>query len=81
MCYNIQVSYSSCGDLLTIIGGLQIFELKLGIGWSWANQGISLVDFIQLGAYELIELEKYAYVACYEWIEWINWLVTKFGLI
>jgi hypothetical protein len=32
------------GDLLEIIDGLKIFELKLAIGWSWANQGISLVD-------------------------------------
>ena len=33
---------------------------SLLIGWSWANQGISLVDHLNLGAYELIELDKYA---------------------
>jgi hypothetical protein len=35
-------------------------------------KGISLVDHIYLDAYELIELEIYAYVTCYEMIEWIN---------
>jgi hypothetical protein len=30
-CYNIQVSYSSCGDLLELFGGLQIIELKLAM--------------------------------------------------
>ena len=45
---------------------------SLLIGWSWANQGISLADLIHLGAYELIELDIYAYVACYEVFEWIN---------
>jgi hypothetical protein len=34
-----------------------------------SNKGISLVDHIYLDAYELIELEIYAYVACYEMIE------------
>ena len=81
MCYNIQVLYSSCGDLLAIISGLQIFELKLAIGWSWSNQGISLVDLIHLGAYKMIELDIYAYVACYKMVEWIYWLIIKFGLI
>jgi hypothetical protein len=37
-----------------------------------SNQGMSLVDLIHLGADELIELDKYAYVACYEMFEWIN---------
>ena len=40
-------------------------------------KGISLVDFIHLGAYELVELDKYAYVACYKMIEWIKRLVIK----
>ena len=35
-------------------------------------KGISLVDLLHLGAYELIELDKYAHVACYEMFEWIN---------
>ena len=69
------------GDLLDIIDGLQIFELKLASGWSWANQGISFVDLIHLGAYKLIELDIYAYVASYEMIEWIDWLAIKFGWI
>jgi len=30
-----------------------------------------LVDHIYLDAYELLELDIYAYVACYEMIEWI----------
>ena len=44
-------------------------------------KGISLDDLIHLGAYELIELDIYAFIACYEMIEWINCLVIKFGLI
>ena len=51
------------------------------VEWSWANQDISLVDLIYLGTYELIELDIYAYVACYEVFEWINCLVIKFELI
>jgi hypothetical protein len=36
----------------------KIFELKLAIGWSWANQGISLIDhFI------------WVYMS---WLDWIN---------
>ena len=59
------------GDLLDITNGLQIFELKLASRWSWANQGIPFVDLIHLGAYKLIELDIYAYVACYEVFELI----------
>jgi hypothetical protein len=33
---------------------------------------IFLVGLIHLGAYKLIELDIYAYVACYEVFEWIN---------
>ena len=33
-----------------------------------------------LGAYELIELDKYTYVAYYEMIEWIKCLEIKFEL-
>lgn len=40
-------------------------------------KGISLVDQIILGAYELIELDKYAYFACYEMIEWIKCLSNQ----
>jgi hypothetical protein len=54
---------------------------SLLIGWSWAKQGIYLVDLNYLGTYELIELDIYAYVACYEMFELINCLVIKFGLI
>jgi hypothetical protein len=73
--------YWSCGDLLGLYSGLQIFELKLANGLSWVNQGTFFVDLIHLGAYGLIELDIYAYIACYKMIEWINWLVIKFGLI
>jgi hypothetical protein len=41
-------------------------------------QGTLFVDQIYLGAYELIELNIYAYVACYEMFEWINFLAIKF---
>ena len=41
-------------------------------------QGIFLVDQMYLGAYELIELDIYAYVACYKMIEWIKCLEIKF---
>jgi hypothetical protein len=43
-CYNIQVSWSSCGDLLSYLMTCKLFESMLAIGWSWDNQGISLVD-------------------------------------
>ena len=75
-CYN-----SSCGDSLIYLMACIYMSWSLLIGWSWANQGISLADLIHLGAYELIELDIYTFVACYEMIEWINWLVIKFGLI
>ena len=68
-------------DLLDYLMACKYESWSLLIGWSWANQSISLVNVIHLGAYELVELDKYAYVACYEMIEWINWLVIKFGLI
>jgi hypothetical protein len=52
-CYN-----SSCGDLLELFDGLQIWELKACYGWSWANQSIFLVDhFI------------WVYTS---WLNWIN---------
>ena len=44
-------------------------------------QGISLVGQIHLDAYEMIGLEIYAYIACYDRFEWIKCLVIKFGLI
>ena len=54
---------------------------NLLIGWSWANKGISPIDLNHFGAYEFIELDKYAYVACYEWIQWIKCLEIKFELV
>ena len=66
-CYN-----SSCGDLLDYLMACKYESWTLLVGWSWANQGISLVDLIHLGAYELMELDIYTFVACYEMIEWIN---------
>ena len=44
-------------------------------------KGISLVDYIHLGAYEMFELDIYALVACYKMIEWIKWLVIKIELV
>ena len=44
-------------------------------------KGISLVEHIHLGAYEMFELDIYALVACYKIIEWIKWLVIKFELV
>lgn len=35
-------------------------------------KGIFVVDQIHLNAYELIELDMYAYVACYEMPQWID---------
>ena len=69
MCYNIQVSNSSCGDLLDYLMACKYESWSLLIGWSCASQGLFLVDLIHLGAYELVEMEIYAYVACYEMIE------------
>jgi hypothetical protein len=34
-----------------------------------------------LGAYELIELDIYAYVACYKMVVCVNCLVIKFELV
>ena len=68
MCYNIQVSYSSCGDLLDYLMACKYLSWSLLIGWSWANQGISLVDHLNLGAYELIELDKYAMLLAMRWL-------------
>ena len=44
-------------------------------------KGISLVDHIHLGAYEMFELNIYALVACYKMFEWIKWLVIKIELV
>jgi hypothetical protein len=37
-------------------------------------KGISLVDHIHLGAYEMLELDIYALIACYKMFEWIKCL-------
>ena len=47
------------GDLLDYLMACKDMSWSLIIGWSWANQGISLADLIHLGAYELIELDIY----------------------
>ena len=44
-------------------------------------KGISLIDQIHLGAYEIFGLEIYAYITCYEMIEWIQWLAIEFKLV
>ena len=44
MCYNIQVQRSSCdGDWIYLMACIYM-SWSLLIAWSWANQGISLVD-------------------------------------
>ena len=40
-------------------------------------KGISLVDHIHLGAYEMLELDIYARVACYKMFEWIKMLSNQ----
>jgi hypothetical protein len=37
-------------------------------------KGIFLVDHIYLGAYEMLELDIYALIACYKMFEWIKCL-------
>jgi hypothetical protein len=49
-------------DLLDILHGLQIYELKLASWKVMSYQGISLVNLIHLGAYELIELDIYMHM-------------------
>ena len=68
MCYNIQVSHSSCGDLLDYLMACKYMSWSLKIRWSWANQGISLIDHIHLGAYKLIELDIYAMLFAIRWL-------------
>ena len=57
--YNIQVSFQ-VGVIYWNIWWLANNWVEACYRWSWANQGISVVDLIHLGAYELIELDKYA---------------------
>ena len=35
-------------------------------------KGISLIDQIHLDVYEMFGFEIYAYITCYEMIEWIQ---------
>ena len=50
------------------------------VGWSWANQGISLVDhfiWVHMSWLNWINMQ-----CCLLWDDWMdNWLVVKFGLI
>ena len=58
MCYNIQVSHSSCGDLLDYLMACNYMSWSLQIRWSWTNQGISLlITFIWVHM---------------SWLNWIN---------
>ena len=61
-----------CGDLLDIFGGLQIYELKLAKDDHELTKVYFYLNHFILGEYELIELDNYAYVACYKMFEWIN---------
>ena len=58
-----------------------VFRWILAARLIMSYKGISLVDHIHLGAYEMFELNIYALVACYKMIEWIKWLVIKIELV
>ena len=60
---------------------LGVFRRILTARLIMSYKGISLVDYIHLGAYEMFELDIYALVACYKMIEWIKWLVIKIELV
>ena len=60
---------------------LGVFRRILTARLIMSYKGISLVDHIHLGAYEMFELDIYALVACYKMIEWIKWLVIKIELV
>ena len=60
---------------------LAVFRRILTAWLIMSYKGISLVDHILLGAYEMLELDIYALVACYKMIEWIKWLVIKIELV
>ena len=69
------------GWFIGIFDGLQKYlSWNLLIGWSWANQGISLVDnfiWVHMSWLNWINMQ-----CCLLWVDWMdNWLVIKFGLI
>ena len=69
------------GWFIGIFDGLQKYlSWNLLIGWSWANQGISLVDhfiWMHMSWLNWINMQY-----CLLWDDWMdNWLVVKFGLI
>ena len=58
-----------------------IFRCILAARLIMSYKRISLVDPIHLGAYEMLELDIYALVACYKMLEWIKCLIIKIELI
>ena len=68
-CYQHTSVIFKLGWFIGIFDGLQKYlSWNLLIGWSWANQGISLIDHCIWGAYELIELDKYAMLLAMIWL-------------
>ena len=58
-----------------------VFRWILAARLIMSYKHISLVDPIHLGAYEMLELDIYALVACYTMFEWIKCLVIKIKLV
>ena len=54
-----------------------VFRWILAARLIMSYKGISLVDHIHLGAYEMLELDIYARVACYKMFEWIKMLSNQ----
>jgi hypothetical protein len=79
-CYNIQVSFIKLWMIhWNHLMACKLFELKLAIGWSWANQGISLVDhftWVHMSWLNWIYMQ-----CCLLWDVWMDHcLVIKFEL-
>ena len=54
-----------------------VFRRILAARLIMSYKGISQVDHIHLGAYEMLELDIYARVACYKMFEWIKMLSNQ----
>ena len=69
---NIQVSYSSCGDLFDYLMACKKYlSWNLLVGWSWANQGISLVDQSLFGCI-WVNWIGYICICCLLWDVWMD---------
>ena len=81
---NLPEVVSSSGLMLKLDCGRSapaVFSWILAARLIMRYKGISLVDHIYLGAYEMLELDIYALVACYKMFEWIKCLVIKIKLV